>query len=375
MAKELNELRDSIDAIDQSLLTLLHKRLQLVEQVGEVKSKYGLPIYDPNREKSMLHARRSEANKMGVSPDLIEDILRRVMRESYTSENEKGFKQLNTELRDIVIIGGNGQMGQLFCRLFELSGYRVCPFGSKDWDNQDKLAQLTKASLVIISVPISQTQSVIEKLPNLADDCILADFTSIKQKPLEAMLAKHHGPVIGLHPMFGPDVMSLAKQVIAYSDGRQSEHYEWLIEQFKIWGAHIVQTDAKKHDQCMQLIQALRHFTTFAYGLNLSKQEADLGALLNLSSPIYRLELIMVGRLFAQDPELYADIILSSEENLRTIEQFYQVYGDAIEIIKNKDKHHFIEQFNKVADWFADDATKFLTESRNLLKQASDSRT
>lgn len=374
MAQELNELRDSIDAIDKSLLTLLSQRLQLVEQVGEVKSQYGLPIYDPNREKSMLSARREEALKVGVSPDLIEDILRRIMRESYTSENDKGFKQLNPALREIVILGGNGQMGQLFSRLFELSGYRVSAFGSKDWAIASKIEQLKQAGLVIVSVPINQTEAVIEKLPTLADDCILADFTSIKQIPLKAMLAKHTGPVIGLHPMFGPDVMSLAKQVIAYSDGRQKEQYQWLIEQFKIWGAHIVPTDAAKHDNCMQLIQALRHFTTFAYGLNLSKQGADLSALLNLSSPIYRLELIMVGRLFAQDPELYADIILSSDDNLKTIEQFHQVYSDAITIIKNKDKNLFIEKFNEVANWFSEDATKFLVESRNLLKQASDSR-
>ena len=34
------------------------------------------------------------------------------------------------------------------------------------------------------------------------------------------MLAVHQGRVLGLHPMFGPDVASLAKQVIVCCQGR-----------------------------------------------------------------------------------------------------------------------------------------------------------
>lgn len=51
----------------------------------------------------------------------------------------------------------------------------------------------------------------------------------------------------------------------------------------------------------MTLIQALRHFTSFAYGLHLSRENPNIDKLLKLSSPIYRLELAMVGRLFGQD--------------------------------------------------------------------------
>ena len=42
----------------------------------------------------MLASRRAEAEALGVPPDLIEDVVRRVMRESYSSENDKGFKTL-----------------------------------------------------------------------------------------------------------------------------------------------------------------------------------------------------------------------------------------------------------------------------------------
>jgi chorismate mutase/prephenate dehydrogenase len=371
MAVELNELRDQIDAVDKQILDLLAQRLSLVEKVGEVKSEHGLPIYAPDREAAMLASRREEAEKKGVPPQLIEDILRRTMRESYASEKDSGFKCLNPELRSVVIVGGNGQLGGLFGRMFKLSGYDVKVLGSQDWHRADEI--LENAGMVVVTVPIHLTEGVIEKLSQLPDDCILCDLTSIKSKPLQAMLNVHSGPVVGLHPMFGPDVPSLAKQVIVYCDGRGEEHYQWLLKQLSIWGASLCQIDASEHDHGMTLIQALRHFTSFAYGLHLSRENPSIDKLLKLSSPIYRLELAMVGRLFGQDPNLYGDIILSSDENIAMIKRFHQCFGEALQVLDSKDKQAFVTSFNKVSDWFGDYSQQFMNESQNLLKQANDS--
>ncbi|GLT16098.1 bifunctional chorismate mutase/prephenate dehydrogenase [Vibrio algivorus] len=370
MAVELNELRDQIDAVDKQIVELLAQRLSLVEKVGEVKSKHGLPIYAPDREAAMLASRRAEAEKRGVPPQLIEDILRRTMRESYASEKDSGFKCLNPELRSIVIVGGNGQLGGLFKRMFELSGYQVKILGSQDWANAQEIVK--DAGMVVVSVPIHLTDSVIKKLPALPNDCILCDLTSIKAEPLAAMLEAHAGPVVGLHPMFGPDIPSMAKQVIICSEGRQPEAYQWLLKQFEIWGASICDIGAEEHDNGMTLIQALRHFTSFAYGSHLSKENPNLDTLVQLSSPIYRLELAMVGRLFAQDPDLYGDIIMSSQRNIDMIKRFHQRFGEAIEILEHRNKAEFVRQFNSVSEWYGDYSQQFMRESQNLLKQAND---
>lgn len=102
----LNKLRTQIDQVDRQLLQLLAQRLELVKQVGEVKHQQGLPIYVPEREAEMLNARRAEAETLGVSADLIEDVLRRIMRESYARENQFGFKTVNPAIKKIVIVGG-----------------------------------------------------------------------------------------------------------------------------------------------------------------------------------------------------------------------------------------------------------------------------
>ncbi|WP_421193258.1 bifunctional chorismate mutase/prephenate dehydrogenase [Aeromonas enteropelogenes] len=376
MAEELNALRDKIDAVDKQLIDLLAARLALVGEVGEVKSRHGLPIYAPDREASMLARRRAEAEALGVPGDLIEDVLRRVMRESYilesASDKEHHFKCMKPDLGKVVIIGGQGQLGRLFGNLFSLSGYRVEILEQEDWPRADEI--LADAGLVMVAVPIDITCQIIDRLGNLPARCLLVDVTSVKEAPLEHMLAVHKGPVLGLHPMFGPDVASLAKQVIVCCQGRDGAASQWLLDQMTIWGARLQQVEAKAHDEAMTLIQALRHFATFAYGWHLSREQANIDRLLHLSSPIYRLELAMVGRLFAQDPHLYADIILSSPQNLAMIRRYYHNFGEVLGLLEQGDRAGFIDAFSQVSGFFGEHAQQFLRESRTLLAQANDRR-
>lgn len=368
---DLEQLRDLIDGVDQQLLHLLRKRLDLVAQVGAVKHGAGLPIYAPQREAAMLGKRRAEAEAMDISPQLIEDILRRLMRESYLNEKDVGFKQVKQDLGRVVIVGGEGKLGGLFGQMLSLSGYEVETLGENDWHKADAL--FDGAGLVLVTVPIAITCDLIrDKLNNLPEHCILADLTSIKSEPMAAMLEAHNGPVLGMHPMFGPDVGSLAKQVVVVCHGRQQEAYTWLLEQINIWGARIVEAEPERHDKAMQLVQAMRHFSSFVYGLNLCKEEADIDTLLQFSSPIYRLELAMVGRLFAQSPELYADIIFAQKDSMTAISDYLENYQRALELLKSGDRQGFIDSFSQVATWFGDFAPQFQSESRAMLQSVND---
>jgi len=368
----LEKLRDSIDDVDSQLIELLAQRLALVAHVGDVKSEAGVPIYAPEREAAMLKKRRKEADDAGIGGDLIEDVLRRLMRESYHREKDTGFKCLNPTLGNVVIIGGNGKLGGVFKRMLELSDYQVDVLDKDDWHKSDEL--FVNAGLVIVSVPINLTLSVIDKLNKLPKNCILADLTSTKANPLTHMLAVHDGPVLGLHPMFGPDIASLAKQVIIYCDGRQSDKYQWLLEQMTIWGAKLTLADANEHDGAMTLVQSMRHFTTFVYGQHLAAENPNMEQLLEFSSPIYRLELAMVGRLFAQDSQLYADIIFSSTDNTKMFSRYLSRFEAANSMLINGDREGFIEKFNDVSQWFGDYSQQFLDESKHLLMKAHDSR-
>ena len=368
--KKLTNLRDEIDQIDSDLVKLLQRRLSVTRKVGLLKSNVGKPIYDPAREASLFAKRRLQASDAGLSPDLIEDILRRLMRDSYISQDASGYRCVNPACKKVVVVGGKGQLGRVFVDLFTRSNYNVDIIEQNDWPNSDII--LSDASLVIVAVPIGLTTTVIHQLSHLPKTCILADLTSIKATPLAEMKAVHTGPVVGLHPMFGPDVTGLIKQTIISCEGRYPEQYQWLLEQFEVWGAKIYPVQAPEHDKTMSMVQVMRHFSTIAYGYHLMSEGADIENLVAMSSPIYRLELIMVGRLFAQDPTLYADIIFSNKDNVAMMKRFAYRFLDLLEEVNLDDKEAFVGIFNQVSNWFGDYADDFLEESKSMLLKANE---
>ncbi|MDZ7869809.1 MAG: bifunctional chorismate mutase/prephenate dehydrogenase [Rheinheimera sp.] len=370
-AAELAPLRQQIDAIDTQLVQLLAARAKVTAQVGQVKQQYALPLYVPEREKALLQARRAQAETLEVSPELVEDVLRRVMRESYSTQ-ETGFVCCREGGGKVVVVGGRGALGQRFVSLFQRSGFVVSVLEQADWPQAAEIC--ADAALVLLAVPIAVTAQVIAMLPPLSADCVLADITSIKAAPLKAMLQQHTGPVLGLHPMFGPDISNIVKQVVVVCHGRAPQQYQWLLQQFSVWGAVLTEKDARQHDELMQLIQAMRHFSSLVYGVHLAEEHADLSQLLELSSPIYRLELAMVGRLFAQNAELYADIMLSSVAVTGLLQRYQHRFNQLSHLLAARDKAGLMAEFAKGQEFFGSLAGQFLQESRRLLQKAADER-
>ncbi|AWB64983.1 bifunctional chorismate mutase/prephenate dehydrogenase [Saccharobesus litoralis] len=276
---------------------------------------------------------------------------------------------LSADPKRIAVIGGAGRLGSLFVKWFRMSGHTVTVVDKNDWENVGALVQ--GCQLVLVSVPINLTEQTIEQLaPQLDSSVVLADVTSVKVKPLDAMLKAHPGPVVGLHPMFGPDVENMDDQVIVHCAGREQDKYQWLLDEFKQQGAKLHCTSAESHDKAMAFIQVMRHFTTFVYGMLLQREAPELRELIAISSPIYRLELAMVGRLFAQDPQLYADIIFANQDNFDLLRRYMQAYDKGLELLDMGCKEEFKREFNLVTDWFGDFAEHFLEESRDLLEAA-----
>ena len=267
----------------------------------------------------------------------------------------------------VEIVGGRGAMGRLFLRCFHEAGVSA---GALDLGDEALMpARLAACDIAILSVPIDVTERVAADVGrHLKSDALLCDFTSVKAGPLAAMLAAHEGPVAGLHPMFGPDTASLSGQVVVHTPGRTPARAAALLRFFEALGAKVVQEDALAHDEAMAIIQALRHFTTFAYGVFLAEKAPQLSTLLKLSSPIYRLELEMVGRLFAQNPTLYGDIIMAAPRNLALIDEYAAAQSRCRALVAARDLEGFKAAFERAREYFGDDAVEFLQESAKLLE-------
>ncbi len=206
------------------------------------------------------------------------------------------------------IIGGTGKMGRLFTPVFERAGYEVLISGrSTLLTNADLAGQ---CDIVILSVPIHDTVRVIEEIsPVLTKDQLLCDFTSLKTEPVNAML-KSKASVIGLHPLFGPTVQSLRRQTIIVCPARADEKMvASLLSIFRSEGAQCTLATPQDHDRMMAVVQGLTHFVTLCMADSVRRLGIDIETTRAFTSPVYQIELALVGRLLSQDPLLYADIL------------------------------------------------------------------
>jgi len=244
------------------------------------------------------------------------------------------------------IIGGTGKMGRLFARVFENAGYEVLVSGRKTALTGADIAR--QCDIVIVSVPIRDTVKVIGAIaPLLKPGQLLCDFTSLKAKPVESML-KSKADVIGLHPMFGPTVKSIRSQTIIVCPARAPEaRVAELVALFEKQGAVCTIATPEEHDRIVAVVQGLTHFVTLCMADTVRRLGVDLKKTGQFESPVYQIELSLVGRLLSQDPALYADILQQNPYVPEVLAACRSSAADLSAIITAKDAEMFREFFEK----------------------------
>ncbi|MFU8812087.1 MAG: bifunctional chorismate mutase/prephenate dehydrogenase [Balneolaceae bacterium] len=367
----LQPQREEIDQIDRQILDLLQQRNRVAAEVIKQKIEKQLPVFVAGREEQKTAAFRTMAQQRGLDPDWAEDFLRMIMSASRATQSTATFPRATPEPKHILFVGGEGGMGSLYRQVAENSGHITYSIDKGNWYELDEIAPAL--DLAIVTVPINVTVAVIERLARkLTSKTVLADFTSNKTEPLRAMLETHDGPVVGLHPMHGPDVPNLSKQLMVVCGGRDQEQADWFKEQCRLWGMRILDAEPEKHDHVMNLVQGLRHFVALIHGSFMRKYNLNPQEMIDYSSPVYRAELMMTGRIFAQDAELYADIVFADEQRRELLLSFFDHQTSLIEMVKNDDKKGFIREFEQVTDFFGAFATQALKESGYLINRLAD---
>lgn len=104
---ELNEVRESIDKVDDQIAKLYSERMKLVEQVVEAKKKTGKAVNDPDREKKIL-LRVSEKVEEGKQV-----FLKRVFETIF--ETSKAYQTMSADLSSATVdkIKGALEKGEL----------------------------------------------------------------------------------------------------------------------------------------------------------------------------------------------------------------------------------------------------------------------
>ena len=273
------------------------------------------------------------------------------------------MKLFNKSPKDSTIgfIGGKGKMAKYFIPLFRKKGFKIIVSDKGTAISNKKLVQM--ADIVIISVPIMQTKDIIgEIIPLTHRNQILMDLTSVKTEPINEML-KGNAEVIGLHPMFGPEISSRNKQKIIFCPVRTSnrEYIKNILESF---GFSIYETTPEKHDKIMAIIQVLIHFHAIVLGHTLRDLKVDFNEIEHFISPIYELEFGVITRIFSQNPDLYGPILIMNPEKHKILDSIKVNTNNLANIVECSNQTLFREFFNKTSKYIG----KYSKKASKIIK-------
>ncbi|MEK6757703.1 MAG: chorismate mutase [Nanoarchaeota archaeon] len=85
---ELDEIREYLNNYDAELIRILAKRQKLIPKVAKYKKENNLQRYQPEREKEIIESKRKLAINLGLDPDLVEDIIKKIIENSHKIEKE-----------------------------------------------------------------------------------------------------------------------------------------------------------------------------------------------------------------------------------------------------------------------------------------------
>ena len=347
-------ISEQLRQIDQTLIQLLSERIAILATAG------------PPPIQEQLSSYRSLLTQTGVPECTWNNIIMGCMAALAGAPS----LQPAVEPRRITVVGGRGAMGCFLTERLAAAGHDVNVLEYDDWSQADVL--LGTADLALICVPLKVTLAVIRQVGQyLNPTAILADIASTKADVVRAMMANHLGPVVGLHPMFGPGVNSFLGQKVVVCAGRQLPDCQWLLDLIETDGGQLLRCSPEEHDRMMVIVQAIRFFANFSLGSFLATEGVDIGRSLEFASPLYRTEINTVSRLVAQDAALYVDILLASEERCEAIGRLVSTCDRLASLLAQGDRAALIAEFEDAREAFRTDTTRALKESNYVINNLS----
>lgn len=204
-------------------------------------------------------------------------------------------------IRSVAIVGAQGRMGRLFAELCQRAGQSVLGL---DQPLPEALAaaagDFRRVDLVFLAVPINVVDPVLAAIAPYMESQVLADMCSVKEDPMERMLAAYSGPVVGTHPLFGPEP-SPDQTRVAVCPGRGTEACQAVSRWLADLGLQPFDSTAGQHDRAMAFLQGLNFVTHAAY-LSAAAEVEDIESYL---TPSFGRRLEAARKMLTQDSELF----------------------------------------------------------------------
>lgn len=260
------------------------------------------------------------------------------------------------------IIGIEGRFGKALEDFFRKLGCKVIGSDPK-LPGADNAEIVRNSEVVIFSVPIKETPLAIEAMrPFVRKDQLLTDVTSVKTEAVRAMM-KTKGEVVGLHPMFAPEVGFDGQTIVVCPQRLKSDRWKtWMMNVLAATGSKLKWSDPAEHDTYMATVQASPHISNFVSAVLITEMGVPVQESLTFTSPFYRVMFSQMGRFLSQDPDLYSAIIMKNPATIPMLKKRIEIDRRLLKMVRAYDRDGFRELFKKAKGHFGKDVRREANE-------------
>jgi chorismate mutase / prephenate dehydrogenase len=351
----LDQLRAALTELDGKLLELVGRRQTLSEQVAAVKRATGRPTRDFGREREVILRGRTTAERLGISPDLAESLLRQLIQSSLTTQEQaRVAAQAQGSGKRALVIGGRGKMGGWFAEFLASQGFRVAiadpKGGLPGYDSvADWRTDPLDFDLIVLATPLSDTAELLHVLASRKPHGLIFDLGSLKT-PLRAgldALVRAGCRVTSVHPMFGPDTELLSGRHVIFIDLGDAAALQQAQELFAPTMAERVVMDLDEHDRLIAYVLGLSHALNIAFFTALADSGEAAPRLAKLSSTTFDSQLEVASRVAAESPDLYFEIQSSNDYGGESLMALQKAVEQLVAAVRTKNATEFTAIMNR----------------------------
>lgn len=353
---ELEALRDELNELDEELVNLMGRRLELVEEIGRVKQKTGRATRDYAREKVVVDRVRGLAEQLGIEPDPVANVFEELIRASLVvQERDRLVQRGGGGGRPVLVIGGAGLMGRWFADFLDAQGFEVTiadPAGPvEDFDSVDdwKTLDIDGFSMILVATPMQVANEILEELAGRAPEAVVLDISSLKEpvRPGLEALVDAGVPVVSMHPMFGPDVVLLSGRHVVLVDLGDRRALEAARGLFEDTMATLVEMEFEQHDRVMSFVLGLSHAINIAFGDTLASSGQRAELLDEVSSTTFASQLAVAGQVAHENPNLYFEIQALNPYSQQVLDALAQSVDQLREQVVRGQQTRFVEMMKR----------------------------
>ncbi|MEM8996182.1 MAG: prephenate dehydrogenase/arogenate dehydrogenase family protein [Acidobacteriota bacterium] len=351
-SERLQQMREQIAEVDRSLLQLLHRRMDLAEQVGREKIEAGRPIMVPEVHNQVLTRARQHADACGVSEEVMESIFSAVMRGSVERQHRLGVTLKAEGDQRMLILGGAGNMGGWLQSFAQRLGHRVDivdPAMAYLPQTEGRFVAVADVDVddydaIWVSVPLGRTPKALEEIIEARPRGLVIEIASIKDH-LRPQLERADGlgvSVASLHPMFGPS-KSVYETLTFVLACRQDPHEEkkaiegWLRHPY----TNLVPVPFDHHDRLMGWLLGLAHLSGMVFGCALTRSGLGVAELEACASTTYNRQAATATSVLSEDPDLYYDIQSLNPHRSEVYKAARAALDELIDSVQENDREEF----------------------------------